>query len=411
MNLRPGWSLLLLLAAACGGDGGGDEGPTLQKVSGDAQAGYAGNFAPRRVTVRVLQNGAPVANQAVTFAVTTGGGSVSGATVNTDASGYATLGGWRFGGAGSQAVTASSGGAEATFTAQGTTPPASAYNIEVRYAGTPPEQAVQDAFAAAAARWRDIIVGDVGDIVLTGSDVIQGVDVDTGIPGVGVITCTPELSNQTIDDLVIYADIRPIDGTTGSNILGFALPSIVRQNNIPVAGCMVFDEDNLDQVIASGQLGDLILHEMGHVIGFGTIWEDEDLLTGGCPAGIPQPFFTGESGRNAFWGALAAAFPDSIVPVEGGEDLSSCNDGTRDSHWREGVFNAELMTGFIEATGTNPLSAITASSLRDLGYVVNDAQSDAYTVPVPIPGMAARRSATAMKIVEPRIKLRPTVLH
>jgi len=32
-------------------------------------------------------------------------------------------------------------------------------------------------------------------------------------------------------------------------------------------------------------------------------------------------------------------------------------------------------------------------------------------VPVPIPGMAARRSATAMKIVEPRIKLRPTVLH
>ncbi len=410
MTLRPGWTLLLLLSASCGGDGG-DDGPTLQKVSGDAQAGYAGNFAPRTVTVRLLDDGTPLVNQPVTFTIASGGGSVSGTTVNTNTGGYASLGGWRFGAAGTQGVTASSGGAEATFTAQASAPPSSAYTVEVRYAGTPPEQAVQDAFALAAARWRDIIVGDVGDIVLSGDDVIDPVDVDTGIDGVGVINCTPEFANQTIDDLVIYADIRPIDGTTGSNILGFALPSIVRNNNIPVAGCMVFDEDNLAEVIASGQLQDLVLHEMGHVIGFGTIWTDEDLLTGGCPAGIPKPFFTGESSRNAFWGALAAAFPDSIVPVEGGDDLSSCNDGTRDSHWREAVFNAELMTGFIESTGTNPLSAITASSLRDLGYVVNDAQSDAYTVPVALPGQAARRSATAIKLVEPRIRLKPTVVH
>ena len=40
----------------------------------------------------------------------------------------------------------------------------------------------------------------------------------------------------------------------------------------------------------------------------------------------------------------------------------------------------ELMTGFLNAT-SNPLSAITSASLRDLGYVVNDVPSDPYTVP------------------------------
>ncbi len=39
----------------------------------------------------------------------------------------------------------------------------------------------------------------------------------------------------------------------------------------------------------------------------------------------------------------------------------------------------ELMTGFLGST--NPLSAITSASLRDMGYGVNDAVSDPYTVP------------------------------
>jgi hypothetical protein len=49
-------------------------------------------------------------------------------------------------------------------------------------------------------------------------------------------------------------------------------------------------------------------------------------------------------------------------------------------HWRESVFDAELMTGFIDQ-GANPLSAVTSTSLRDLGYVVDDALSDPYTLP------------------------------
>ncbi|HSP12855.1 MAG TPA: hypothetical protein VLO29_10035, partial [Salegentibacter sp.] len=37
------------------------------------------------------------------------------------------------------------------------------------------------------------------------------------------------------------------------------------------------------------------------------------------------------------------------------------------SHWRESVLDNELLTGFINL-GENPLSRITAGSMRDLGY-------------------------------------------
>ena len=61
--------------------------------------------------------------------------------------------------------------------------------------------------------------------------------------------------------------------------------------------------------------------------------------------------------------------------------------GTRDVHWREKTsgsgfgFDTELMTGFIEVPGIPmPLSRMTIGSLADLGYVVNQAPYDAYSV-------------------------------
>ena len=40
--------------------------------------------------------------------------------------------------------------------------------------------------------------------------------------------------------------------------------------------------------------------------------------------------------------------------------------GTINSHWRDEVFDPEIMTGFIDA-GVNPLSAITVSALAGSG--------------------------------------------
>ena len=88
--------LALALAAACGGGGnGGGPGPTpttLAKTAtatGDSQVASAGTPLPTpyRVIVRD-QNGDPVANVAVTWAVGVGGGSISSAG-NSDANGVA----------------------------------------------------------------------------------------------------------------------------------------------------------------------------------------------------------------------------------------------------------------------------------------------------------------------------------
>ena len=95
----------------------------VTKIAGDAQTAIAGATVATRPSVKVAdQFGNPVANTAVTFAVASGGGQVTGATANTDASGVATVGSWKLGNAvGANTLTATvQGVAPVTFTATAT---------------------------------------------------------------------------------------------------------------------------------------------------------------------------------------------------------------------------------------------------------------------------------------------------
>ncbi|MGH7546309.1 MAG: hypothetical protein ACREKI_09020, partial [Gemmatimonadota bacterium] len=85
------------------------------------------------------------------------------------------------------------------------------------------------------------------------------------------------------------------------------------------------------------------------------------------------------------------AYTGNKVPVEG----TPAGPGTRDSHWRELVFDNELMTGFLNSGPgvENPLSEVTTASFWDMGYLVNLAGSDPYTLP-----MAALRMAGGPKV-------------
>ena len=68
----------------------GGESHTLEKVSGDRQGGLVGVALAAPFVVSVLdEDGAPIAGVAVTFSVTAGGGTLSAATVTTDANGRA----------------------------------------------------------------------------------------------------------------------------------------------------------------------------------------------------------------------------------------------------------------------------------------------------------------------------------
>ena len=222
----------------------------------------------------------------------------------------------------------------------------SAYKIVVRFLGGL-TTAQKKAFKTAANRWTKVIVGDLPSVLVGG---------------------------EVIDDLLIEAQGVAIDGPGG--ILGQAGPTNLRPASagvnafLPAKGIMSFDTADLAQMQANGTLVDVITHEMGHVIGIGTIWPRKGLLAG---AATNNPRFTGINAKKEF-GILKGTGPVA-VPVE-----NTGGPGTRNSHWRETVFRNELMSGFIAAPN-NPVSKMTVASLKDLGYVVNMSAAEAYALP------------------------------
>lgn len=98
----------------------------MTKNAGDLQTAVSGTAVPTRPAVVLRDSGgAPIQGETVTFAVGSGGGSVTGATQVTDANGVATVGSWTLGTTdGPNTLIATSNGAVGspqTFTATGVT--------------------------------------------------------------------------------------------------------------------------------------------------------------------------------------------------------------------------------------------------------------------------------------------------
>ena len=161
-----------------------------------------------------------------------------------------------------------------------------------------------------------------------------------------------------------------IDGP--GQILGQAGPRLVRTDGgLPITGIMSFDSADLDQLEANGSLQNVIVHEMAHCVGIGTLWSTMALLEG---EGTANPVFIGVNAMRE-WGILSGAGRPMPVPVS-----NTGGPGTREGHWRESVFGNELMTGFLDG-GINPLSRVTVGALEDMGYEVNYDAADDFRLP------------------------------
>ena len=198
---------------------------------------------------------------------------------------------------------------------------------------------------------------------------------------------------SVVDDIRIYVSFDSIDGLGGT--LGQAGPCIIRtKTGFPVVGAMQFDRQDLENRFLTPEvLLPLILHEMGHVLGIGTMrgltidgLVINDLLRNPC-VGI------GNAGSDThFVRPLAIAAFDAAGGTShtGGEKVPVENNGmvgSADAHWRESVLGNELMTSGLNP-GSNPLSAITIQSLADVGYRVDVGPADFFSPVFTVPALA-----------------------
>lgn len=329
----------------------------LLKAGGDNQQGVTGASIATPPGVRVVdQYNNPVGGVPVTFTPGPNSGTVTGGTTQTDpATGVAFVSSWVLGSGAAQTLIATSSLVPGKSVAFAATATSSAFKIDIRFIGNGGTQRQRDAFTKAAAKWRTIIVGHVHDVRVTAPDSACG-------------DWTPAI-NEIVSDLVVFARIGPIDGA--GKVLAQAGPCYVNSaSRLTLVGVMEFDEADVPGLLNTGTIDDVVLHEMGHVLGIGTLWSyRRTLLTG---SGTSDPFFTGASARAEFPTIGGAIFSGSVVPVE-----NQGGAGTRDAHWRNSVFGRELMQGFASAGGM-PLSRVTAASLADLGYVIAIGNADPF---------------------------------
>ena len=332
----------------------------LVKVSGDEQSGVVGTLLAAPLVVRVTDTHAnPVAGSTITFGPASGDGSVFPTQATSDSNGTAATE-WILGSSqGSQSVGASiETGAMVSFTATATGENGvGGLAIELLFIDQPTALQRQ-AFDDAVSRWAALIPGKLEPVPVN-------------LAAGACLSNSPAI-NQVVDDLLVFVSLASIDGVGGT--LGTAGVCSARMSNgLPIVARLTLDTGDLGLLEGTTRLVDLILHELGHALGFGTLWAGKGFLENpslGNPGA--DTHFDGPSAVTAFDAIGGNAYTGGQkVPVE------NQGSGSQDSHWRLVVFTNELMTGFI-TNGANPLSRVTVASLGDLGYDVNEGGADAF---------------------------------
>jgi hypothetical protein len=216
---------------------------------------------------------------------------------------------------------------------------ASGFNITIEFKGSWTAD-YYNVFKSAADRLTSLIVGELSDVAVRARG-----------------------GTKIVDDILINAELGRIDGLYG--ILGQAGPTSVRTNgSLPATAQMKFDIADVN-AMGIADFTYVVLHEMAHSLGFGSIWGRLGLVSNGTFTGLLA---------NAEYQKLGG---NGRIPVE--QDGGS---GTAGSHWDDQTFRNELLTGYID-DGYNPFSAMSAASFADLGYQITPnyaAWADAYAL-------------------------------
>eukprot|EP00581_Thalassiosira_minuscula_P005901 CAMPEP_0183747878 /NCGR_PEP_ID=MMETSP0737-20130205/67487_1 /TAXON_ID=385413 /ORGANISM="Thalassiosira miniscula, Strain CCMP1093" /LENGTH=461 /DNA_ID=CAMNT_0025983595 /DNA_START=574 /DNA_END=1959 /DNA_ORIENTATION=+ len=227
------------------------------------------------------------------------------------------------------------------------------YNVNLSLEMLNPDNA--DAYVKARAKWSQIITGDVSDFKRR--NIPSNSDPE-------VHPCLNRLP-PIVDDVHICGLEAAIDGE--GKVLGIAGPMTARADPATglyttITGLMRFDIADIERLVAQGRYESVILHEMGHVLGVGTLWRLNKIVNA-------QLVYRGPNAKRVWkedWGCASDAPP---LETDGGA-------GTAGGHWDEDCLQDEFMTGYVDKN--MPISRLTIASLEDLGYVVNYNAADRY---------------------------------
>ncbi len=227
----------------------------------------------------------------------------------------------------------------------------SGYNVSISFVGDNWTEALQAGFVRAADYISSIVTGDIADETRNFGD------------GQGT---------RTIDDLELKATLAEIDGR--GSTLGYAGPTFIRPDGyFPVKGEMTFDFPDARAYAEDDARDDsdtwetLILHEMLHSMGFGTVWNDLGLIKDFGTSSEANYRFTGTQARHEYEVLYPGQFlddPDTDKGVAVESNLGG--PGTIGGHWDEATFGSELMTGLLNSNAE--ISNLTIAALDDMGY-------------------------------------------
>ena len=156
-------------------------------------------------------------------------------------------------------------------------------------------------------------------------------------------------------------------------VAGSTLCMVRETSFLPVLAAIFLDIVDMTS-ISEADIEEVILHELGHALGVGSIWLYTGFL---AQASLGSPgadtHFLGTHAIEAFDSAGGTTYAGARVPVE-----NTMGYGSADTHWRESVMGVELMTPLQHRGQSDPFSAVTIESMADLGYAVDASLADDY---------------------------------
>lgn len=210
---------------------------------------------------------------------------------------------------------------------------ASQFDIEINFDNDIPEE-IRAGVQQAAERWMKIVVGDLPD---------QG----------------------EIDDL----QIEVVSGELPDTVLATGGPDQFRTgSNLPYHGRITWSQADLAD--STDRAYQIAVHEIAHVLGFGTMWEGLKLRE----VQLGAPVYTGQAALAMYKFAVDGAARS--IPIE-----PDSGDATAGEHWASswaGANNSyDVMVAKLEPDlGARFISAVTVAAIADLGYQVNFSQAD-----------------------------------